>query len=262
MMRNSLHIALLLLLVIGGLLSAQTLDALRLKYERFEYQAVVDQARQMLQPEQKLDSASVKQVLLLSAMSNYALQNVDAAMADFQELLRLDAQFEPEATKTSPKIIQFFHEIKRRFPSAERERVIVRIDTVRMIREVGRPMLSALKRSMIWPGWGHCYLADRGKGRLLRGASVLSLTTAIYATLDCREKEKAYLNTTSRWLMDQRYDKFDRAYKMRNVAWGAFAATWLFSQADLLYFHHPALSERMSIKAEPGQISLCWQRPL
>ena len=108
MMRKSFNLALLLLLATGGLLSAQTLEALRLKYERFEYVAVVDQARQMLQPEQKLDSASVKQVLLLSAMSNYALQNIDAAMTDFQELLRLDPQFEPDATKTSPKIIQFF----------------------------------------------------------------------------------------------------------------------------------------------------------
>jgi len=262
MMRKSFNLALLLLLATGGLLSAQTLEALRLKYERFEYVAVVDQARQMLQPEQKLDSASVKQVLLLSAMSNYALQNIDAAMTDFQELLRLDPQFEPDATKTSPKIIQFFHEIKRRFPSAEKERMIVRTDTVRMVQEVGRPMLSALKRSMIWPGWGHCYLADRSKGRLLRAASLLSLTAAIYATLDCSKKEKAYLSTTSRWLMDQRYDKFDRAYKTRNIAWGVFAATWLFGQVDLLYFHHPALSERVSMKAEPGQISLCWQLAL
>jgi len=262
MMRKHLNIAWLVLLMVGSMLNAQTLESLRLKYERFEYQAVVDQARQMRQQGQPSDSASVKQVLLLSAMSNYALLNVDAAMADFQELLRLEPQFEPEAANTSPKIIQFFHAVKRRFPSAEKERVVVRMDTVRVEKEIGRPMISALKRSLIWPGWGHCYLADRSKGRILRAASVLSLATAVYFTLDCHEKEEAYLCTIDRGLMDQRYNKYDRAYKMRNIAWGAFAATWLFSQADLLCFHHPALTGQLSLRAEPGQFSLCWNFPL
>jgi len=261
MMPKSLKIILFLLCCLYGCLNAQSVESLRLYYERFDYQAVVDQARALLQQRQSLDSAVVKEVLLLSAMSHYSLLNVDAAMVDFLELLRLDPQAELDPTKTSPKIMQFFTEIKQRgFREAAKEQIVIQKDTVRIMQDVGQPMASALKRSLLWPGWGHCYLSDRTRGRLLRGASVLSLAAAIYATIDCRDKEKAYLNTSASSLMDPYYEKYNQAYKRRTMAWGAFTAVWLYSQIDLLYFHPiPSHSTRLSMQVEPLQLSLCYR---
>lgn len=262
MMRKTLTWLLLLLFHLCASTNAQTVESLRIKYEQFDYQAVVEQARTLLQHRARLDSATVKEALLLSAMSQYSLLNVDAGMVDFLELLRLDPQFQLDPVKTSPKIVQFFNEIKQSVHrEPERERVVVRVDTVATLVDVGRPLAAALKRSMLWPGWGQCYLGDRSKGRILRTASVLTCAAAAWATVDCRNKEKAYLNTTSRALMNQRYQHYNRSYKTRNILWGSFAAVWLYSQFDLLYLYKTSPTT-IGLRARPSYLSLFCEIPL
>ncbi len=262
MMRKILTTGLLLLLWSCASLRAQSLESLRIKYEKFEYQAVVDQAREMLQHRARMDSAGIRETLLLSAISHYSLLNVDASMVDFLELLRLDPQFQLDPASTSPKIIQFFNEIKQSaHREPEKERVLVRVDTVRTLIDVGRPLTAALKRSMLWPGWGQCYLGRRTEGRLLRAASVLTCAAAVWATVDCRNKEKTYLNTTSRVLMDQRYNEYNKSYKTRNLLWSSLAAVWLYSQLDVLYFHKTA-KPSVGLHAQPSQLSFFCEIPL
>lgn len=248
MIRKKYIVLLLFLLATGSLRAQQTLESLRLKYERFEYDRVIQQARDMLLHREQMDTVMVKEVLYLSAVANYSLQNVDGAMVDFLELLRLDPQYQLKPSDTSPKIIQFFEEIKTNADrTATKERIIVKHDTVR-VAMAQRPWQPAMKRSLLWPGWGQSYLGDKGKATVLRVTSVLAFSASLYGVLDCRDKEKQYHSTIEKSIMDENYQSYNRAYKVRNAALCSFAALWLYSQIDMLFLH----------RSTPAALSCHW----
>jgi hypothetical protein len=237
MIRRKYIVLLLFLSIAGSLRAQQTLESLRLKYERFEYDLVIRQAREMLLHREQLDTVAVKDVLYLSAVANYSLQNIDAAMMDFLELLRLDPRYQLNPSITSPKIIQFFDEIKTRADrTTAKERIIIKHDTVRVT--VGqKPWQPAMKRSLLWPGWGQSYVGDKSKSTILRSASLLAFSASLYGIVDCQDKAKQYHNNLDKSTMDEKYHSYNRAYKIRNVALVSYAAIWMYSQIDLLFLH-------------------------
>lgn len=248
MIRKRYIIPFFFLLSAGTLWAQQTLESLRLHYERFEYQKVVEQARTMLLQRDRMDPALVKEVLYLSAVANYSQQKIDAAMIDFLELLRMDPTYQLNPSTTSPKIVQFFQEIKSHSDqAAPSERIVIKHDTLR-IPVYDKTWRPAVTRSLLWPGWGQSYQGATAKGAVLRSASLLAFSAAVYGVMDCRDKSKTYHNTVEKSAMDETYQAFNRAYKFRNTALTSFAAIWVYSQIDLLLLH----------KTKPPKVSCGW----
>jgi hypothetical protein len=248
MIRKKYIVMLLLVLSCGSVMAQQTLESLRLKYEQFEYSRVIQQARDMLLHREQMDTVMVKEVLYLSAVANYSLQNLDGAMVDFLELLRLDPLYQLKPSDTSPKIIQFFEEIRSSSSrTAAKERIIIKHDTVRVAIEQ-KPWQPAMKRSLLWPGWGQSYLGDNGKGTVLRMTSVLAFSVSLYGVIECRDKERQYHDNIDKSAMDEKYKSYNSAYKMRNAALCSFAALWLYSQVDMLFLH----------RSKPAALSCHW----
>jgi hypothetical protein len=68
----------------------------------------------------------------------------------------------------------------------------------------------------------------------------------LYFIVDANEKEKAYLSETNSVLIQSNYDKYNKSYKIRNTLIATYAAIWLYSQIDLLFFSNSIGSKHLS----------------
>jgi len=83
---------------------------------------------------------------------------------------------------------------------------------------------------------GHLYNGTTTKGWILTSLSALSLTSIVYFVIDSNKKEKEYLQEHNRNLIEDKYDSYNFSNRMKNVSFGTFAAVWLYTQFDLLFF--------------------------
>ncbi len=155
------------------------------------------------------------------------------ANAQFEQALSIDRTATLDSVYVSPKIIQFFEELKQKYNAtqmtAEREgSVYYRY----LIQPDPRPM--ATLRSMVFPGWGQLHKNDRRKGYFLLGASsLLILSTATFHFLQ-QDAHDQYLHTIDERTIQDKYDRYNLFFKLRNNAALAYASVWLYSFFDAL----------------------------
>jgi hypothetical protein len=106
---------------------------------------------------------------------------------------------------------------------------------------------SAIAKSLIVPGWGHLHLKNNTKGWILTTASTAILGSMIYFILDANKKENNYLAETNATLIQQKYGDYNSSYKIRNLLIASYAAIWLYSQIDILFFSKELGSENISL---------------
>jgi hypothetical protein len=91
----------------------------------------------------------------------------------------------------------------------------------------------------------------------LTSVGAVSLGAAIYYAVDSNTKEKKYLDETDPALIPSLYSKYNTSYKLRNFSLLSFAAVWLYSQIDLLFFSEDTLpvnapSQQTGLNVGPG----------
>jgi hypothetical protein len=231
-------------------MGAVEIDILRQRFKNFEYDSVVTLADRILRERQDLSQQDQIDLLQMKAISHYSILEMNAALSCFLEILKLNPQYSLDPIRTSPKILSFFNEVKssflrERYLPAAPERMAIP-DTIRAVGDNGTVLRRAITRSLVLPGWGHFYLKQKKKALFLTTASLVSLCGGIYFSSNCRDKERAYLNETDKLLMNDRYEKYNRSFKVRNSLIASYAAIWLYSQADLLVFQKKIFSEKFS----------------
>lgn len=178
----------------------------------------------------------------IRAVSYYSIGERDSSKNSFFKILELDRNYSPNPSKISPKIINFFSGIRSDF-----ERVInirdERIDSLLALNETENPLITAkdqfantVLRSIILPGWGHFYA---GKTTLGIGVGLLStalIGSSIYFIIHTDNLKKDYASESNRLMISEKYDKYNSAFKIRNSLLISYAAVWLFSQLDILFF--------------------------
>jgi hypothetical protein len=96
-------------------------------------------------------------------------------------------------------------------------------------------------RSIVLPGWGHLHAGDNTKGIILSVLSTAALGSMIYYINDTNTKEEDYLNQTTPELIKIKYDDFNSSFKTRNSLIFIYAAIWVYSQLDLMFFSNDNL---------------------
>lgn len=216
-----------------------SVETLEKKFKSFEYSEVISLSDKLLTQRQELAQNDLIHILEMRAISYYSLGETEPSQNTLLEILEINPEFELDPVKTSPKIINFFEEVRSIFLSKQedsmRERqaldsltAVIQTDTYNQFR-------GSMLRSIILPGWGHLHSGYSKKGWLLTAISAATMGTAIYFAVDAHSKEEAYLNETERALIESKYDDYNSAYKTRNILVAAYAAVWLYSQIDLLY---------------------------
>ena len=235
------------------------LAVLQEQYENFHYQEIIDLASAKLQDDSSMSPETRMHVLRYKALAHYARGEMDRSMAAFNSLLQIDPDYSLDASQYSPKIIEFFSDIKANFvyqPPIEPQtlpEIITRIDTLQVA--VMTPM-PAVKSSLL-PGWGQWSMGKKRKGSILMGAALISLSGSLYYTWQTREHEQDYLNAIRLSQIEQNYDRYNSSYRTRNILWGSFATIWVLSQIDL-WLNTPKLpvSSRVSRSGDEIRLSI------
>jgi len=223
----------------------EAIQELTQKFRDFEYQQVVEDAGELLNEKEKFSNPEGIEIYRMKGISHYALLDDSEARLSFIEILKIDTSYTLDPSYTSPKIITFFSDVKNEYLASvegkEEQIVITKYDTV-YVPVTYRDSISennlkqALIRSVFIPGTGHLYLQSNLKSWLLTFLSAASIGSGIYFIIDANKKEKIYLQEQDANEVAEKYNDYNFSYRMRNLAFISFAALWIYSQLDLLFF--------------------------
>ncbi|HPG39635.1 MAG TPA: hypothetical protein PLP19_20270 [bacterium] len=223
-------------------------------FRNFEYDQVIAIADQVLLNKDRLAREQLVTIHKLRALSNYSLLQMDVALQDFIEILKIDPDFNLDPVTTSPKIVTFFNEIKTGLQSYESSRQTIEIkrDTVRITSDNTMLLRNMVARSLVIPGWGHLYLRKTEKGVVLFSLGVASMLGSAYYVYDCYYSQKAYLNANNPDQIAKKYAAFNSAYKNRNLFLTAYALLWVYSQTDVLFSQSKKLNYKIIFSVTPS----------
>lgn len=222
------------------------IEILEQKFQSFEYEEVIRISGEILADRRTMNDAEVIEIYRLRASSFYSLQQEEAAASSFEEILRFNSNYELDPVSNSPKIMEFFSNIKKKFLLSIKQETGTEIKVPEIKKEesinsnkaslpLSRDYRGAVTRSIILPGWGHLYEKSRLKGVAFGTAGLAGLGAMIYFIPECNKKEKEYLLETDRSVIASKYDEYNKVYKLRNASIAAFAVIWLYTQIDLLF---------------------------
>jgi hypothetical protein len=210
-------------------------------FKSFNYKEVIAGSSELL--EQDTLSADLKiRLYMMKGISHFVILEDTLAKYSFLEILRLDPGFTPDSSTTSPKIIDFFDEIRENYAWYYNPPVMVQlpVDSVELLspaesfRQYKEKMRVSVIRSLLFPGLGHLYL-NNNIGYYLAIPAGISFLSSVYFLIDTENKRKDYLNAQEPSLIDSRYKSYNSSYKVRNTSILIFSAVWLFSQFDILF---------------------------
>jgi hypothetical protein len=225
---------------------------LKFEFESFEYAKVIKLSNQILK-ESTLRDTMLVNIYLIRALSFYSIGNEDSCKISFGEILKVNKNFVPDPSIISPKIITLFNEVKTEFIRNENPKAFE--DSSKIIKPAlvydGALMRECAIRNIVLPGWGQLHSGNSTKGIILSAISASALASMIYFIADANKKENEYLNSTTQNLIQEKYNAYNKSYKIRNALIISYTAVWLFGQLDLFF-----LSDESAFLKEEPQLNL------
>ena len=229
--------------------ASQDLDLFQLKLESFDYAAVIEMAEDAISRPENYTHEQLIKIYEMKGVAHFSRNELTHAKDSFEEILQRDSLHELDPVKTSPKIIEFFDTIKREFetePIVQPEKITV-YDTVVVVQETMGRYQKALPVSLLLPGTGHLYLKEYKRGTVLTALSAITLSSALYYSITTESKEKEYMNAVDPETIHSSYEAYNSAYRTRNALWIAYAAVWIYTQTDLIFFHERRRGHQLSL---------------
>jgi hypothetical protein len=159
--------------------------------------------------------------------------DIAEANAQFEQALSIDRTAQLDSVYVSPKIIQFFKDLKLSYNSKKETSETGKLIQYRyLVKPDPRP--AATLRSMVLPGWGQLYKNDKTKGYILIGSTAsVAVATVIFHVLH-KDFHNQYLKATDPKIIEQKYDKYNSFYKLRNNTALVAGGIWLYAFFDAL----------------------------
>jgi hypothetical protein len=243
-----------LLFLFGHIVTGQDdeppIDQIAEYYKNFEYQKVINASDSVISGHESLTPAVLIKLYLFKALSHYILNEEIAAQISFISILDLKPDFILDPVENSPKIVHFFNQVKEEYNKQQQqlteigEKSTLVDSSFITVKEISVIPRSALLRSAILPGWGHLYLREKSKGIIFSSLSISAALTAIYYSIRTHNKREDYLNEINKTKIEDRYQTYNKAYKLRNAFIYTYLAIWLYSQFDLLMFESLQTDEK------------------
>lgn len=160
-------------------------------------------------------------------------QRINEATAQFEQALSLDQTTVLDSIYVSPKTIQFFEALKSKFMTENKTGELAKRVSYRyLIQPDPRP--SAALRSLLLPGWGQIHKNDRRKGYVLISSAVITTATLGIFQILQHNAHSDYKNATDPGIIEQKYDSYNRFYKIRNNSALLLGGVWLYAFFDAL----------------------------
>lgn len=241
----------ILFIFTSSLLFAQVVsyDNVKKEFNSFEYEKVIELSDSLLKSKNNLQDSILIDIYLMRAVSFYTIAREDSAAKNFEAILKINPAYSPDPLIISPKLISLFNQVKLNFTPSQIEQSDSTITNHRNEMKEIKPAQNLVQlKNLILPGWGYLSNGFSTKGIVLSSASLLNLAGMIYFIYDTNQKEKSYLNETNKNLIPARYDEYNNAYKIRNALIISYAALWVYSQIDMLFFnsHNETIEKKVS----------------
>jgi hypothetical protein len=234
MSKGFIRITLLLLASVPAILSAQEsnyLGRVVAAYERGYYQEVVVNVQEALVDTSAFNPSDLLYLRTYLAFSLVALNQDDAAVAVFKQMLLVKPKMDLNPEFVSPKIINVFKRAQLEMAQTSGQAGWQQ----GMLFEKGRPgKTSCLWRSSLWPGWGQTYRGEMKKGKFLKWSS-LGIAGALGGLwLGTYLSHQSYLDATEPSVIEARYNNYNRWYRTRNFGINLAVSFWIYSALDIM----------------------------
>lgn len=153
------------------------------------------------------------------------------ARTEFENALALTPALELDPMMVSPKIMEFFDQLKADFIREQHNS-----DARSRVRYVlvSDPRPAAALRSMVLPGWGQLYKGEQRKGIVLISLWTAGIIGSVATHVVRNDARDAYLAEKNPDEIEARFDRFDTFHKLRNSLVLFSAGVWLFSYFDAI----------------------------
>jgi hypothetical protein len=155
----------------------------------------------------------------------------DFAYREFSQVVAINPAYDLDPVTTSPKIMEVFRKAKTDYM----DMVMTQPEIFRLPQADVR--LAASGRSLVLPGWGQFYKEQRIKGTVVIAVQVLSLAAlaVMQAEVDRRHDDYLSVNEYHSPVVDDRYQEYRRAYRMRNAVGYVALGVYILNYFDALY---------------------------
>ncbi len=237
MMKKILFIIFLLVGLSSSFAQEMSFDKVKKLFEAFDYNSVIKSSEELLQKGTLSNSLTVE-LYIMRAIAFYSNGDELSTRKSLENILKIKKDFLPDPSRIPPKLIQIFGEVKTEY-MRNNHNIEMPKDTMKTKQEV-KPedfgfLRSAAITNLLLPGIGQFQIGNTDKGWIMSSASALNLGAMIYFIIDTRKRENDYLNESDRTLITQKYNDYNKAYKVRNILIATYAAIWVYSQIDLLF---------------------------
>lgn len=247
--RNRILIVFLLLpLLLCKNLFAQTApnpaELVKQLYENVEFESAIAKGNELLKlPGSSLSPDELAVVHRYMAFSFFNLGDQDSARVHFLSLLSLQPDLELNPAETSPKIIDFFQQLREEFRSISQQDND-RMFTKYVIAEDLRP--GAALRSAVIPGWGQLRKGQRGRAAVLGGGFWAGLIATGAAYSKSQSLKDDYVAARDPAEISRLYDDYNSWHKTRQALTLATAIFWVINVVDAGWSNYPKPAFRAS----------------
>ena len=252
--RNYIKLLALLLLNISIIFAQEAypiLYQIREAFNNLNFSRTIELSTRAIKDYQYYSADQLVQIYQYRALAYYNLGSEQEAAEAFRSALSLNPGLELDPVTVSPKIRNFFSEIKAHHATYEDE-AENRGESRYIIRDDIRPQ--AAWRSMVLPGWGQLYKGQETKGYLIFSGFMLNSVGLITAVIYERSARDAYLNAVQPAEIEARYQEYDKWNNIRRILTGTGIAIWLYAFGDALWSPTPPV-EGISITVLPSRLS-------
>ncbi|MFQ6114418.1 MAG: tetratricopeptide repeat protein [bacterium] len=221
--------------------NTKLLEEIRNAYNQLDFTEAEIKAKSALDDYQRFSPAQLTEIHKILALIYYSQNNTAEARQHFENALSLTPDLKLDPLFVSPKILDFFAQIKR-----DRERPLeghssAQAEVRYVLVQDRRP--SAALRSMILPGWGQLYKGDKTKGKVLISLWSVGLIGSVITHLARENAEDKYVSETNPAKIESRYSTFNTFHKLRNSLLIFSAGVWLYSYVDAIAKERPHRTE-------------------
>jgi hypothetical protein len=212
-----------------------------------QFEKTISQGERLLKFNQQFNQNELITIHEYIALSYYNLGELDSSKSHFLSILSINEQYEPDPVNISPKIIEFYNQLKQNYRTVNLHSQVIPYTKYVFEEDLRR---SAMFRSAVLPGWGQIHKHQKTKGYIIGGlffSSLIATGVSLYFEKDYRDK---YLSSSSPTGIEANYEKYNDWYKRRQIFTTTTILTWTVGILDALITPYPNINFSLTHKAE------------
>jgi hypothetical protein len=237
---NKAPLLFIILIILSGtcyLSNAQDMrsDILQIKYlyDDLRFVQAVNAGRELLQEKDRVrDPGQLIFIHQYMGFSFFQLNQMDSARVYFLGLLSIDPKKELDLLTASPKIVNFFNQLKTDYKNLGNDIVYIPYPQYIFIEDK-RP--GAAWRSAILPGWGQYYKGQTSRAYTFGGFFSVSALTLISSALLENSYHHKYLESTNPAEIEKNYTTYNTWSQVRQISTYTTIGIWLLAFADAIW---------------------------